>query len=107
MGRAERRKLDRKQRIDSKKDKVYLSPKDIRDMKREITSMAVKYDVEVLLTCFAYVMHKELNLEQEQILNALASVDTVFGKVLSEEYSIDEMKKDLEDEVGVVVRTDD
>lgn len=104
MGRAENRRREKQIRLETKRGMKYMSPKDIRDMKDEIASKAAKYDVEVLLTCFGYVMHKELNLETEQILNALGNVDVVFGKVLSGEYSVDKMRQDLEDEVGVVVK---
>lgn len=101
MGRAEKRAAERRNRIESKKGKVYLRPGDIRKMKEEIAGQAAKFDVEVLLTCFAQVLHDDYGFGQKRILRALQSVDDTFGRVLSGELDVEQMKKRLEDEADV------
>lgn len=103
MGRAERRKAERRNRIEDKKGKIYLTPAEVKKMKDEISSQAANFDVEVLLTCFAQVLHDEYGFGQKRILRALNAVDTTFGKVLDGELSVKEMKQRLEDEVAVKI----
>lgn len=101
MGRAERRRAERQNRIEDKKNKIYLRPSDITKMKQDITKQMADFDVEVLLTCFAQVLHDNYGFGQKRIMRALKAVDDTFGKVLNEELNVEEMKRRLEDEVGV------
>ncbi|MDD3337856.1 MAG: hypothetical protein PHS82_03270 [Lachnospiraceae bacterium] len=106
MGRAEHRRAERKNRIENKKGKVYLRPGDIKKMKEDITSDVAKFDVEVLLTCFAQVLHDQYGFGHTRVMRALAAVDETFGKVLNDELLVSDMQKRLEDEVGVTIRCD-
>lgn len=103
MGRAERRRAERRNRIEDKKDKIYLRPSDIKKMKEDITAEVANFDVEVLLTCFAQVLHDKYGFGQKRILRALQAVDETFGQVLNEELNVEDMKRRLEDEVGVKI----
>ena len=103
MGRAERRYADRKNRIEGKKGKIYLRPSDVTKMKKDIAKQAADFDVEVLLTCFAQVLHDNYGFGQKRIMRALQAVDDTFGKVLNDELDVEEMKQRLENEVGVKI----
>ncbi len=103
MGRAERRRAERQNRIEDKKNKIYLRPSDITKMKQDITKQVADFDVEVLLTCFAQVLHDNYGFGQKRIMRALQAVDDTFGKVLNDELDVGEMKQRLENEVGVKI----
>lgn len=103
MGRAERRKAERQNRIEDKKGKVYLRPSDITAMKRDISRRAAEFDVEVLLTCFAQVLHDKYGFGPVRLMRALEEVDATFGKVLSDELSVDDMQQRLLNETGIKI----
>lgn len=101
MGRAERRKAERQNRIEDKKGKIYLRPSDIAAMKRDISKRAAEFDVEALLTCFAQVLHDQYGFGPTRLMRALKQVDDTFGKVLNDELSVGEMQQRLQDETGI------
>lgn len=101
MGRAERRLKERKERILDKKGRIALRPDEIRALRRRTADLVADFDVEVLLTVFAQVLHDNYGWGQKRVLRILESVDNTFGQVLNGELDVDEMQRKLEDEVGV------
>ena len=71
MGRAERRQSERRKRIDDRKGKVLLSRDDISEMKRQERDETSKYNVEILMSCFALAEHRLYGFGQKRILRRL------------------------------------
>lgn len=105
MGRAERRKAERRLRIDSRKDKILISRKDLNEMRRDIADNISEYSVGALLTCFALTERKLYGFGSKRIMRTLEHVDELFGKIINGEVTMDEYAQKLEDEVGIAIRT--
>ena len=107
MGRAERRRQERADRILDKKGRIALRPDEIRRMKRETADQISTFDVEVMLTCFAQVLHDQYGWGRVRVLRAMHAVDDTFGRILNGELSVDDMQKRLQDEVGLRIKCDE
>ena len=59
MGRAERRKAERRDRIESRKGKILISREELNKIKKDITYEATGYKTEVLMTCFALILARQ------------------------------------------------
>lgn len=106
MGRAERRRSERINRINSRKDKLLIDKKDLADMRSDIVDTVGKYDVEALMTCFALAEHRLFGFGMTRIIRSLEYVDELMGDVLKGAKSIDEYKQELTDETGVAIKFD-
>lgn len=106
MGRAERRKANRRDRIEERKNKILMSAKDIRDMKREITKEASNFNVEALMTCFALAEHRLYGYGQKRILRSLQYIDSLMGEILNGSATIEDYKKELEEKAQVKIQID-
>ncbi len=107
MGRAERRRLERSQRIEDRKGRVALRPDEIREIKRRTAHEISTFDVEVLLTCFAQVLRDQYQWGHKRIFRALTAVDETFGRVLRGELSVADMQQRLEDDAGIRIQCDE
>ena len=105
MGRAERRRQEKIDRIYQSKGAVKVSRDDYLGIRHDASVEAAKFDTEILLTCFAQVLHDSFGFGYIRVERALSEVDTTFGKVLSGEIDFDDMKKKLADEVGINITT--
>lgn len=76
------------------------------DIRKEVVDKISKFDVEVMLTCFAWVLRKNYKWGYKRIFRTLASVDEVFGLVLDGEWSDVDMRDQLKEETGIVIRCD-
>lgn len=103
MGRAEKRQQERTERIESKKSQIVLTPAELLRIRIGIADEVRQFDVDALLTCFAQVMYSNLFLDGEQIMEVLEAIDELFGRVMQGELSVDEMKEQLEKDVGIKV----
>lgn len=106
MGRAERRRQERVNRIEDRKGRIALRPDEIRKMKRDTVDQIAKFDVDILFTCFAQVLRTEYGWGHKRILRALSAVDEMFGRVLNEGLSVKEMQERLADEVGIRIKSE-
>ncbi len=104
MGRAERRRQERQQRILTKRGNLSISPYELRQIKRKAVDDIAAFDVEILHTCFAVVLHEEFGFGYQRIMRALSAVDRKFGLILHNELTADELAKNLEDTVGLKVK---
>ena len=104
MGRAERRRNDRINRLDSRKDKLLIDKKELTDMRSDIVDTVAKYDVEAMMTCFALAEHRLYGFGSTRIMRSLQYIDELMGNVLRGSKTIDEYKQELIDETGVAIR---
>lgn len=104
MGRAERRRAERQNRIQDRKDKILMSQNEITELKRSITHDASAYGIEALMTCYALALHKLYGFGEKRLLQALAEIDRLSENILNGTNTIEDYKKILEDETGVVIK---
>lgn len=104
MGRAERRAAERAKRIQNNKESIKMTRQDIRNMEDGIIQKTINLNADILMTCFALVLHDVYGFGRTRILKTLGAVDGMFGKVLDDELTMEDMKKRLEEETGVVLR---
>lgn len=77
-----------------------------QQVRKETVDELSKFDVEVMLTCFAMVLRRKYKWGYKRIFRALSGVDELFGLVLDGELSDVEMRQQLEDECGIKIRCD-
>lgn len=106
MGRAEQRRLERRNRIENRKGKILVSPQDITKMKRDIFDDIDNFKTEALMTCFALAEHRLYGYGPKRIMRSLQYIDDLMGDILDGTKTIDDYKKELENEAGVAVRCD-
>ena len=104
MGREERRRRERADRLDSRKDKVLIDKKELADMRSDIVDTVGKYDVEVMMTCFALAEHRLFGFGGTRIMRSLEYIDELMGNVLSGFKTIEDYKQELIDETGIAIR---
>ena len=107
MGRAERRRAERRNRIEDRKNKVLLTREDINKMKEDITYEAAGYHAEALMTCFALSLKRLYGFGPKRIGNVLEYIDGLMSGLLDDSASIEQYKKELENETGVIVKCKD
>lgn len=107
MGRAERRRAERNNRIENNKNKIHVSREDLADIKQKISHDVSGYSVEVLMTCFALALRRTYGFGQKRIFRALLSVEELMQGILDDTTTMEDYKKILEDETGVVVKCND
>ena len=104
MGRAERRRAERNERIENRKGKIPMSQNDITDLKRRTISQTSAFDTEALMTCFALANRRLYKHGLERTLRTLQYVDELMGPLLDGAKEIDDYKKELENEIGLKIR---
>lgn len=104
MGRAERRRAERLNRIENSKDKVTLSRQEIRQLKEKITVDASAYGAEALMTCYALALRRLYRFGFKRINRSLKEIDRLMDDILSDRATIEDYKKELEHETGIVIK---
>ncbi len=107
MGRAERRRAERRERIENRKGKVMLSHGDINELKKTITHDASAYDVEALMTCYALALRRLYKFGRKRIARALNAIDDMMSDILEDKVTIEDYKKILENETGIIIKCED
>lgn len=107
MGRTERRRAERRNRIEDRKNKVLLTREDINKMKADITYEAAGYNTEALMTCFALVLYRVHGFKQKRIAKTLEYIDSLMTDILTNKATMDDYIKELEDETSVIVKCKD
>ena len=104
MGRAERRKMERKNRIEERKGRMSRSElKKIEAVARDEVS---KYNVEALMTCFALAEHRLYKFGRKRCLRSLQYIDELMGAINNDEATIEDYKKELESEIELTIKCD-
>ena len=106
MGRAERRRREREQRILDRKGKISIRPDELKKMERETARKIATFDVECLLTCFAYSLRRNHKWGYKRIFRTLNSVDVMFGQILDGTLNVNDLKQQLVDETGIKILYD-
>ncbi|MDD2954013.1 MAG: hypothetical protein PHC95_12770 [Parabacteroides sp.] len=108
MGRAEKRRLERQNRIlDKKEGKITLSRKDIAKLKEEITHDTSAYSTEALMSCFALALRLLYGFGFKRINRTLGKIDQLMEAILDDTKTIEDYKKQLEDETGIIIKCED
>ena len=107
MGRAERRRLERQNKIEDRKEKVLLTRQEIGQMKAEISHTVSSYSVESLMTCFALAEHRIYGFGAKRIGRCLRYVDELMGAIIDDTACMEDYMKALEEETGIVVKCED
>lgn len=101
MGRAERRRLERMKRIDENKSKISMPVHEYNQMKRQVVSETLEYNVEALMTCFALTGRRLHGYGKKRIFRDLDYIDKLMGDIIEGKATMEDYKKELEDEAGV------
>lgn len=107
MGRAERRKLERKNRIEDRKTKILMRPEDVRAIKEKITKDVCEnfgsYTTEAMMTCFALANHRLWGHGWKRTMKTLQYIDELMGPINDGTKTMEEYKEELEEELRVKV----
>lgn len=106
MGRAEKRLQERKNRINSRKDKIIISREELGRWKEHISQDTSNFNVEALMTCFALSLSQLYQFDSDKMLDVMYKIDNLMGAVMNGEVTIDDYKRQLE-EAGVVIKCKD
>lgn len=107
MGRAERRRAERRDRIEERKGKILVSPAELNRVKRDIAYKASCSNNEYLMTCFALALHRLYGFEAEEIGEALRCIDGFMTDILNDTSTMDDYIKELEEKTGVIVKCEE
>ena len=107
MGRSERRRIERQDRIEDRKNKVLLTRQEISQMKKDISHKVSSYSVESLMTCFALAEHRIYGFGAKRIERCLRYVDELMGAITDDTACMEDYMKALEEETGIVVKCED
>ena len=107
MGRAERRRAERRDRIEDRKGKILVSPAELSRVKRDIANKASGYHTEYLMTCFALSLHRLYGFGAGRIGKTLRCIDGLMNDILNDTSTMDDYIRELEEETGVVVKCKD
>lgn len=103
MGRAERRRAERQERLEFNKNKVVMTKQDIAQMKNDIFDDVSKYNVSALMTCFALAERRLYGYGQTRILRTLQYIDQLMGDISNGNKTMEDYKRILKEETGVVI----
>lgn len=104
MGRAEQRRKQRQQRLEDRKGKLLVSPKDITDIKAKIVQDSANYDVEMLMTCFALAERRLYKFGRKRLMRSLRYIDQLMVDIIEDKATIEDYKKALDDEVHIAIK---
>ena len=104
MGRAERRKKERRNRLAYNKETVRVSREDIRKLEDDVQQEITAYSTEALLTCFILANRRLYGHGATRSMRTLEYIDELMGAVIRDEATIEDYKKQVENEIGVVVK---
>lgn len=104
MGRAERRMIERRNRIENRKGKIPLSYSEIQAIKKEASDSTSQYNVEALMTCFALAEHRLYGFGRKRIMRSLQYIDGLMGDIINDQATMYDYMEQLENETGVKIR---
>ena len=104
MGRTERRRAERRNRIEERKGKVLLSYSEINEIRRTASNDGSAYGVEALMTCYALALRRLYKFGRKRINRSLNYINDLMDDILEDKATIENYKQILEDETGIVIR---
>lgn len=106
MGRAERRKRERRERIENKKGKILLSSSELNQIKEQIRDDQAQYNVDSLMTCFALAEHRLYGFGRKRISRTLMYIDEMMGDVVNGKATIEDFKEELRNETNIIIKSE-
>lgn len=107
MGRAEKRRAERRNRIEGRKDKILMTPEELGKFKQNVRDQVSGYGTETLMTCFALAEHRVHGFGEKRLLKTLNYIETLMADILDDKYTIEDYKQMLTDETGIVISCSD
>jgi hypothetical protein len=104
MNRAERRKIEKEHRADISRNTVRVDRREIKAREEKLKDDLGTYYVETLMTCLAVAEHRMHGFGKKRILKTLQCIDDMMGEINSGDLTIDDLRQELSDEVGLSVR---
>lgn len=104
MGRAERRRAERANRIEERKGKILMSKQDLGKMQDSIRQDISNFNVEAILTCLALALYRKFKFGPKRIMRVLNYIDELMGGIVDDIYTVDDYKQQLKEETGVVIK---
>lgn len=104
MGRVERRKAERYKRIERSKEEITMTRQELAEMRDKLSQNVLNYNVEALMTCFALAEHRLYGFGKTRILRSLQYIDDLMGEVNDGKASIEDFKRELEEETNVMIK---
>lgn len=104
MGRAERRRTERRNRIEQKKNTPNMTYQELGAMKEKIRNDISHYNVEALMTCFALAEHRLYGFGYKRMMRSLNYIDELMGNIMNDTATMEDYKKELEEETGVIIK---
>lgn len=101
MGRAEKRRKERQNRINERKGKMLMSHDDIQNVKQKTLDEYDDFRIETMLTCFALINHRLYGHGAKRTLRTLNAVNELTAQFASENITIEQMKQMVEDEIRI------
>lgn len=106
MGRAEKRLSERKERIESRRNKILISKEELSNMRDRDIKIALNYNVEALFTCFGLAQHELYGFGEKRIARTLEYIDSLMGQVNDDKITIEDLKSELLDKTGILIKCD-
>lgn len=103
MGRAERRRAERWERIENRKEKILLDRSDITEIKRKASHETSRYDTEALMACFALTEHRLYGFGTKRIMRSLQYINDLMNNILTGDAVMEDYIKELEKETGILI----
>ena len=104
MRRAERRRTERRNRIEQKKNTQNMTYQELGAMKEKIRNDISHYNVEALMTCFALAEHRLYGFGHKRMMRSLNYIDELMGDIINDKATMEDYKKELEEETGVIIK---
>lgn len=104
MGRAERRKTERANRIENRKGKLVVSKQELSDIRKNVSNEVSERNVNTLMTCFGVSLHRVYGFGGRRIMRVLQYIDYMMSDLVDGTYTIDDYREWLLDETGVSIK---
>jgi hypothetical protein len=104
MGRAERRRAERKNRIEGRKDKILMTSEELTRFKQTVRDEVFGYGNETLMTCFSLADHRVHGFGVNRRRKTLQYIEEVLMMdIINDEKTVEDYKQELIDETGVKI----
>lgn len=107
MGRALRRKAERRERLEGNKGTVRMNHAEISKMKNDIIKDVSSFNTERLLTCFALTLYRKFDFDADKISEAIGYLDWLMNEINEDRATMNDYIRELEEEANIIVRCED
>lgn len=104
MGRAERRKKERRNRLAYNKESIRVTRDELQKIENTVQHDVTAYSTEALLTCFILANRRLYGHGATRSMRTLEYIDELMGAIVRDEATIEEYKEIVKDEISLVVK---